>query len=304
MITITREAFDTLRQPEQLAGPLFQGEVNAHRFMITGAPAGEVTARFLRPDGRDVSVDGWTEDGSACVVLTAGCYAVSGDFRLNIFASAGGETRCLYACTGRVEPTAGANGGAGDTRPIIEHYPDQAIAELREELAALREAVAGIPIRKGDVDGSAVLGDESCVANTAYSLALGHDCWATAQGTLAVGSEAEANSSNSVAFGLDTEANGPQCAAFGKGTIATKRSSLVIGEYNVEDTTNPNYKTGFLMIAGNGTVLNGTVNRSNAMTLGWTGTMTLSGGLILGHGTAQQASLSPVDLKKLLALIE
>ena len=276
MITITREAFDSLRQPEQLAGPLFQGEVNAHRFVITGAPAGEITARFLRPDGRDVSVDGWTEDGSACVVLTAGCYAVSGDFRLNIFASANGETRCLYACTGRVEPTAGANGGAGDAGPIIEHYPDQAIAELREELAALREAVAGIPIRKGDVEGSAVLGDETCAAN----------------------------GSNAVAIGLGAEANGPQCAAFGKGTIATKRSSLVIGEYNVEDTTNPNYKTGFLMIAGNGTVLNGTVNRSNAMTLGWTGTMTLSGGLILGHGTAHQATLSPVDLKKLLALIE
>lgn len=276
MITITREAFDKLRQPEQLAGPLFQGEVNAHRFVITGAPAGEITARFLRPDGRDVSVDGWTEDGSACVVLTAGCYAVSGDFRLNIFASAGGETRCLYACTGRVEPTAGANGGAGDAGPIIEHYPDQAIVELREEIAALREAVAGIPIRKGDAEGSAVLGDATCVAN----------------------------GSNAVAIGLGAKANGPQCAAFGKGTIATKRSSLVIGEYNVEDTTNPNYKTGFLMIAGNGTVLNGTVNRSNAMTLGWTGTMTLSGGLILGYGTAHQATLSPVDLKKLLALIE
>lgn len=312
MITIERTMNRrSLLEVETLPVMLFEGERFAHKFIITPDTEGgfsgySVTGRMMLSDGKNVAVEGWIDaDGKACAVLTPACYAVPGRYQWSLFAVSDVETICVYSCRGIISPTLGRKGAAAEpTEPIVEAYTDPAIAELREQIAALQEAVAAIqhsPFRAGDVDGTAVLGDENCVANAAYSMALGQDCWATAQGTLAVGSEAEANSSNSVAFGLDTEANGPQCAAFGKGTIATKRSSLVIGEYNVEDTTNPTYKTGYLMIAGNGTVLNGTVNRSNAMTLGWTGTMTLSGGLILGHGTAHQATLSPVDLQKLLA---
>lgn len=314
MITIERTMNRrSLLEVETLPVMLFEGERFAHQFIVTPDTEGgfsgySVTGRMMLSDGQNVAVEGWIDaDGKACAVLTPACYAVPGRYQWSLFAVSDVETICVYSCRGIISPTLGRKGAAAEpTEPIVEAYTDPAIAELREQIAALQEAVAAIqpsPFRAGDVEGTAVLGDENCVANAAYSMALGQDCWATAQGTLAVGSEAEANSSNSVAFGLDTEANGPQCAAFGKGTIATKRSSLVIGEYNVEDTTNPTSKTGFLMIAGNGTVLNGTIKRSNAMTLGWTGTMTLSGGLILGHGTAHQATLSPVDLQKLLALI-
>ena len=119
---------DALRQVEQLGKLLFEGEENAHEFVISPA-AGisfsgyEVTARFVRADGQNVAPGGTVTGGSASVVLTPACYAVPGGFSLYIYLVGVSETVCIYACAGQVIATVGANGTAGEVpEPIIESY--------------------------------------------------------------------------------------------------------------------------------------------------------------------------------------
>lgn len=295
MITITRPAFTEARQPEELAGPLFQGEVNAHKIVIENAPAGTVTVRFVRADGQDVALDGWMEDGKACAVLTAGCYAVSGSFRLYIFVIREEETSCIYAFSGRVEQTAGANGGAGVIPPIVESYPDEAIEELRE-------TVGKIPVKRGETDISAMLADEDSVSNGDYTLAIGENVWCTGMDSLCCGDSAEANGDHTISVGLSTQANGPESASFGRGTVAKKRSQMVFGEFNVQDPSSTAWdKRGtYIEIVGNGSAS----RKANARTLDWSGNETLSGSLTIGKGTADEAQLTPALLKALLALLE
>ena len=140
---------DALRNVESLPYLFFEGESNAHTFVIE--PDGvsfdgySVTARYLRADDQLVAITGALVGGSAEIVLPASCYAVQGRFTLFIYVSKtenAGEvnetttTVCVYACKGWVTNTVNAE-TAGDTEPIIEPYPTDALAERVAALEAL-----------------------------------------------------------------------------------------------------------------------------------------------------------------------
>ena len=129
MITIERTmSVNALREVEQLGKLLFEGEQNAHMFLIRPTDGisfsgYEVTARFVRADGQNVAVGGALDGTRARVVLTPSCYAVAGLFQLFIYVVSESETVCIYACAGQVIATVGANGTAGEVpEPIIESY--------------------------------------------------------------------------------------------------------------------------------------------------------------------------------------
>ena len=118
---------DALQHIEELSAILFEGEQNAHQFIIAPAEGVSfsgysVTARFVRADGQNVAPGGELVSGSASVVLTPSCYAVAGRFKLFIYVVSASETVCVYACAGTVVQTVGANGTAGSVTPIIEAY--------------------------------------------------------------------------------------------------------------------------------------------------------------------------------------
>lgn len=116
---------DALRQVEPLNVLLFEGEVNAHQFLIEPADGvsfagAAVTAFFVRADNQRVDLTGAvTGDGEAAVTLGPNCYATPGRYRLTIFVTIGEETAAVYACCGSVQPTRGSE-VAGDTEPIVE----------------------------------------------------------------------------------------------------------------------------------------------------------------------------------------
>lgn len=145
MNIITRKAnASALRQVENLDVLLFEGEVNAHKFVIepvegidfTGAT---IVGTFLRADNQRVQVEtGAVVDGNAEITLTAGCYAVPGRYRWTIYMVTADETACIYAACGTVQSTQGS-GTAGDTEPIIEPAGDNT-----EDLQAAIEFLHGL----------------------------------------------------------------------------------------------------------------------------------------------------------------
>lgn len=88
---------------EHLPGMAYQGEQNAHRFVIhavdDSAPvtlSGSVLAEFVRADGITVPVTGSIADGAAVVTLSGDCYGAIGRAELTIFVTASGATTAVY----------------------------------------------------------------------------------------------------------------------------------------------------------------------------------------------------------------
>ena len=119
------------------------------------------------------------------------------------------------------------------------------------------------------------------VAASGYaSHAEGYHSLASGNVSHAEGSDVVASGYISHAEGRDSVASGNNSHAQNKGTIAASSSQTVLGTYNVEDAAGT-----YAAIIGNGT---SDTARSNALTVGWDGTVTLakplpkaSGGL--GH---------------------
>ena len=152
MITIERTMTAApLRDVEALPVLLFEGEINAHRFQISPPErvtfAGmDVTARFVRSDQTDVALTGWLDErGRANVVLTEGCYLVTGVYKLFLYVVDGEKTVCVYACTGSVLPTVGENGPAPERPTLIETYGDGALTALEARIAAVETGDAFMP---------------------------------------------------------------------------------------------------------------------------------------------------------------
>lgn len=152
MITIERTMTAApLRDVEALPVLLFEGEINAHRFQISPpervAFSGmDVTARFVRSDQTDVALTGWLDErGRANVVLTEGCYLVTGVYKLFLYVVDGEKTVCVYACTGSVLPTVGENGPAPERPTLIETYGDGALTALEARIAAVETGDAFMP---------------------------------------------------------------------------------------------------------------------------------------------------------------
>lgn len=125
--------------PEVLSAPLYEGEKNAHTFMITAekdklphALSGSVVAYFERNDGNTVRVEGETKDGAAILTLSPECYQ-TGVFYLAVMLIADGAQTVIYAASGRVRNTQdGEIINGGDAIPTY----DEIMAHLDKYLAA------------------------------------------------------------------------------------------------------------------------------------------------------------------------
>ena len=214
-----------LRDIEALPVLLFEGERYAHKFVIHPAPgitfAGmAVTARFITADETEeeiVAPGGQVVDGAAVVTLTPACYTVPGHFKFFIYVTDANRTVCVYACTGVVIPTVGANGTAGTSAGvIIEAY------------------TAGAPLLDSLIPGkTAAFSDSGSSASENYSIAIGYRTEASGQCSQAFGngSEASANSAHaegygSVARGQYSHAEGAGAKAFGQASHAEGLGSL------------------------------------------------------------------------------
>jgi len=121
----------------QTIRPAFlQGNAGAHKLEIFCVRGSEVvalidegvTAYFVRDDGRTVLIQGTVENGEACVVLPAACYAVEGSFELVVQVSGSGDnTSSIYWGGGMVRRS--------HTEELVD--PGKVIPSLDELLAKI-----------------------------------------------------------------------------------------------------------------------------------------------------------------------
>lgn len=127
MITIERTmSADALRRLDDPGVLLFQGEAQAHTFIIHPAAdvdfSGAITSRFIRADGSQVAWNGSITGGDAVVVLPAECYNVPGVFELYIYDVVDEDTTvCVYACRSQVVNT--VSGKTVDDEDVIITIP-------------------------------------------------------------------------------------------------------------------------------------------------------------------------------------
>lgn len=165
--------------PEVLSAPLYEGEQNAHTFMITAekdklphALSGSVVAYFERNDGNTVRVEGETKDGAALLTLSPECYQ-TGVFYLAVMLIADGAQTVIYAASGRVRNT--QDGEIIDGGNTIPTY-DEIMAHLNKYLstditAKVEETEDGAIITMKDV----VNGETTAVVKngkSAYDVAV------------------------------------------------------------------------------------------------------------------------------------
>lgn len=132
---------NALRQVEPLDTLLFEGEVNAHQFVITPAAGvsfegASVMAYFVRSDTQRVDLTGQVSGGNAVVTISGNCCAVAGRYKLTIFAVTADETAAIYACAGTVQGTRGSE-VAGDTEPIVEPASPSAVESEVNDMTKL-----------------------------------------------------------------------------------------------------------------------------------------------------------------------
>ena len=179
---------------------------------------------------------------------------------------------------------------------------------LETNVSNMMNTVGNIPLnmRDGTGAGSVVLAtDVPSRASGDYAVAessgnaSGRSSHAEGNGTLAQGNYSHAEGYNGTATGeaahsegFSAIANGAHSHAEGHGTIASGEDQHVGGRWNVDDTTSAE-------IIGNGAPN----SRKNARKLDWSGNEYLAGGLTLGMGTTDEVTISALQLKQLLALI-
>ena len=137
------------------------------------------------------------------------------------------------------------------------------------------------------------------------STAMGYQTTASKVGATAMGYQTEASGDTSTAMGEFTKASGGVSTAMGYETTASDRSSLVIGEYNLLGSTVTNSATQFstentAFVIGNGTW----DNRSDALTVLFDGTTTISGDLSINSDARLKANIISLGstLAKLLQI--
>ena len=131
------------------------------------------------------------------------------------------------------------------------------------------------------------------IAEGLGNAAIGYCSHAEGQENYASGESSHAEGENSIASNLTSHAEGYYSTASGLHshsqnlqTIAQRKSQTAIGEYNVADTAGADRtaRGDYALIIGNGTADNA---RSNALTVDWTGNVTLK-----GHSSAVGTVLS------------
>lgn len=106
---------------------LFQGEVNAHRFIIQPAAgvslAGcTIQGRFIRADNRQIDLIGAVNGENAEIALDGACYQIAGRAQLTVYAIQGTQAVAIYAAVGNVFPSMGAQ-AASPEPALIQPYP-------------------------------------------------------------------------------------------------------------------------------------------------------------------------------------
>ena len=148
--------------------------------------------------------------------------------------------------------------------------------------------------------GQFVSGNGSTSAD--YAVAEGQETEARGESSHAEGYLSIADGEAAHAEGYMAGAAGDFSHAAGECTVASRRGQNVFGRYNVSEQSSTalrkQYGT-YVEIVGNGNE----DNRSNARTLDWSGNEKLAGGLTLGMGTADEVTITPAQLKALLALL-
>lgn len=144
-------------------------------------------------------------------------------------------------------------------------------------------------------------GGTQATANSAHAEGAGTQ--ATAYAAHAEGGGCVASGEQAHAEGAETAASGANSHAEGYNTLAKNAFQHVGGMYNVQDpsTADSSQQGTYAEIIGNGT---SDAQRSNARTLDWQGNEALAGGLTLGMGTSDEITITPVQLKSLLALLQ
>ena len=213
-----------LRDIEALPVLLFEGERYAHKFVVHPAPgitfAGmAVTARFITADETEeeiIAPGGQVVDGAAVVTLTPACYTVPGHFKFFIYVTDNTKTVCVYACTGVVIPTVGANGTAGTSAGvIIEAY------------------TAGAPLLDSLIPGkTAAFSDSESAASGRYSIAIGSRLEASGDHSQAFGAVNKATNECAHVEGANNEATGQYSHAEGRYNYATAHSAHAEGTQN------------------------------------------------------------------------
>jgi hypothetical protein len=116
-----------------------------------------------------------------------------------------------------------------------------------------------------------------------YSVALGRNTKASGLGAVAMGTATRATGRSAVSMGSVTTASGFYATAIGQFTTAATNHSLTIGRFNDKnrgsDDNDPT--TGPLFVVGNGSL----GNPSDALVLDQSGTLEVSGGVVLPDGT-------------------
>lgn len=121
---------------------------------------------------------------------------------------------------------------------------------------------------------------ENTTASGSYSHAEGYGTVASNPESHAEGFQTKATGTYAHAENNSTEANGKASHAEGFYTIANGKSQHVFGEYNLASDVEPDEKSVYVEIVGNGT---GNTRRSNARTLDWEGNEILAGKLTVGR---------------------
>lgn len=119
------------------------------------------------------------------------------------------------------------------------------------------------------------------VASGNYSMGTGEYTTASGEASFSGGMETTASGIVSFAFGECGAASGESATAFGAYTKASRKDQIVVGKYNVEDTTGANSHSlgDYAEIVGNGTADN---SRSNARTTDWNGNGWFAGDVYVG----------------------
>ena len=269
MITITRQMTkNAIKNIEDLKVILFEGEVNAHKFVIEPTDGisfsgYSVTAKFVRPDDTNVTVAGNVTNGNANLTLTAGCYQATGYYKLFIYVvKENVETVCIYACTGPVVSTVGQNGQAPVPDSEIETYSDELVEDLTDRVEAL-EAAALQNIKDGTGNGAIIEGlvvpyvDELEEIDDAPNSAPGNYAHAEGYRTTASGNISHAEGGYTISSGAESHAEGMVTQSSGKYSHAEGRFSQSTGQSSHAEGDSSTSSGGGSHAEGNNTVSSG-----------------------------------------------
>lgn len=131
-----------------------------------------------------------------------------------------------------------------------------------------------------------------------FSIATGYNAEASGNYSFSGGYNSTASGYSSIAYGRNTSAIDSLSQAYGEETIATKRAQVVLGSYNIEDTstttTHPSNTSSYgknAIIIGNGSEsTGGEITRSNALTVDWNGDVNSSGKITATNLTGSQTA--------------